>query len=84
MPVGSQLHPDENDGIKPARLFVRGPDDDLGAEMFIPGGFNPKLMEAEDYANEFDHGYLFTNIFYSSGPGKSLLQFQTDAVFFFL
>ena len=76
--------PDENDGIKPARLFVRGPDDDLGAEMFIPGGFNPKLMEAEDYANEFDHGYLFTNIFYSSGPGKSLLQFQTDAVFFFL
>ena len=71
--------PDENDGIKPARLFVRGPDDDLGAEMFIPGGFNPKLMEAEDYANEFDHGYLFTNIFYSSGPGKSLLQFQTDA-----
>ena len=70
--------PDENDAIKPAKIFVRGSNNDLGANIFIPKRFNAKLMEAEKYDNEFDHGYLFTNVFYSTGPGKSLLQFQTD------
>jgi len=70
--------PDENDPDKPARIFVRGPDSDLGATISIPSAFSPILMGAEDYENEYDHGYLFTNVFYSSGPGKSLIELQTD------
>lgn len=71
--------PEENDPVKPARLYIRGDsDDDLGASIFIDTDFNPQLMEAEEYASTFDHGYLQTNIFWSTGHGKSLLQLQTD------
>lgn len=70
--------PDENDLLDPARIYVRGPDSDLGATIHIPEELNPSLMEAEKYANEFDHGFLFTNKFYSSGPGMSLIKLQTD------
>jgi hypothetical protein len=75
----SSYWPEENDRRKPARLCVRGDsDDDIGPPFNIPTALNPELMDAEQYANASDHGFLNTNAFSSSGPGKSLLKCSTD------
>ncbi len=71
--------PDENDVVKPARIYVRGDNDaDLGAMVYIPTEFNAAIMAAEEYANPYDHGFYVTNNFYTTGPGYSLLQLKTD------
>ena len=71
--------PEENDRHKPAHLYVRGDrEDDIGPPFNIPAALNPELMTAERFADAADHGFLSTNAFMSSGPGRSLLKFSTD------